>query len=177
MHDWTIDYKEQTEASADLEYFDPNELTFIKRGDAVSLTLSDDRSYLRVHVVRAFPLTKLDKFIGLFDAISGREIGMLKTLRDFDPQTRTLLQQELDKRYFIPKIRKITQAKKEFGTIYWTVDTDRGTRDFILRGIRDSIHEVEPGRYLISDVDGNRFEIPQLADLDARSQTLWDRVI
>jgi hypothetical protein len=57
------------------------------------------------------------------------------------------------------------------------VDTDRGPRQFILRGLRDSVHEIEPGRYLINDVDGNRFEIPQITGLDHRSQTVWEQVV
>ncbi|NLN76267.1 MAG: DUF1854 domain-containing protein [Armatimonadetes bacterium] len=57
------------------------------------------------------------------------------------------------------------------------MDTDRGPRQFILRGLRDSVHEIEPGRYLINDVDGNRFEIPQITGLDHRSQTVWEQVV
>ena len=87
------------------------------------------------------------------------------------------MQEEIDKRYFIPKIERIIEAKKEFGAVYWDVDTDRGNRQFIVRGIRDSIHEIESGRYMVNDVDGNRFEVPQISGLDTRSQAIWDRVV
>ncbi len=176
MPDWTLDYKDQTESSGDLEYLEPCKLTFDKRGDALILTVQDDRTYLKVRPVRAFPLTEMNEYIGLLDAIAGREIGMIRDLRDVDCHTRQLIQAELTKRYFIPKISRIVEAKREFGTIYWDVETDRGQRHFIMRGIRDSIHEIEPGRYLMIDIDGNRFEIPQLADLTARSQAFWDKL-
>ena len=176
MPDWTLDYKDQAESSGDLEYLDTSRLRFAKRGDALILTVEDDRSYLKVRPVRAFPLTELNEYIGLLDAIGGREIGMLRNLRDLDGPTRQLIQAELRKRYFIPKISRIVDAKREFGTIYWDVETDRGRRNFIMRGIRDSIHEIEPGRYLVIDIDGNRFEIPQLANLDSRSQATWERL-
>lgn len=176
MADWTLDYKDLNESSGDLEYLDPSRLRFDKRGDALILTVADDRSYLKVRPVRAFPLTEINEYIGLLDAIAGREIGMLRSLKDLDGCTRQMIQQELTKRYFIPKISRITDARREYGTIYWDVETDRGDRHFIMRGIRDSIHEIEPGRYLMIDIDGNRFEIPQLADLNARSQALWDRL-
>lgn len=177
MPDWTLDYRDQTDDGGELEYLDVRRLHFAKRGDALMLTVEDDRSYLKVRAVRAFPLSELSEFVGLTDAIAGKEIGMLRHLRDLDPTARSLVQQEIDKRYFIPKIRKIIEAKKEFGAVYWDVDTDRGNRQFILRGVRDSIHEIEAGRYLINDVDGNRFEVPQLGDLDTRSQTIWDRIV
>ena len=177
MPDWTLDYKEQTDDGGELEYLDATKLLFTKRGDALVLTVENDRSYLKVRAVRAFPLSELNEFIGLLDAISGREIGMLLHLRDLDSPTRLLIQHEIDKRYFIPKISRITQAKKEFGAVYWDVETDRGGREFVVRGVRDSIHEIEPGRFLISDVDGNRLEVPQISELDTRSQALWDRIV
>lgn len=177
MPDWTLDYKDKTDDGGELEYLDASKLRFHKRGDALVLTVDNDRSYLKVRAVRAFPLSELNEFIGLFDAISGHEIGMLRHLRDVDPSARQLIQAELDKRYFIPKITRIIEAKKEFGAVYWDVETDRGKRQFILRGVRDSIHEIEPGRFMISDVDGNRFEVPQIENLDSRSQAVWDRVV
>jgi len=177
MPDWTLDYKDQNDAAGELEYLDPQKLHFVMRGDAMVLTIEGDRSYLKVRAVRAFPLTELNEYIGLLDAISGHEIGMLRHLRDLDGPTRQLVQREIDKRYFIPKVQRIVQAKKEFGTVYWDVETDRGSRQFVMRGIRDSIHEIEPGRYLVNDVDGNRFEVPQINELDSKSQVLWDKVV
>ena len=177
MADWTLDYKDQNDTDGEFEYLDHTKLSFAKRGDALRLTIVDDRSYLKVHAVRAFPLTELNEYIGLLDAIGGREIGMIRNIRDLDVEPRQLVQAELNRRYFIPKVTKISRVKKEFGTFYWDVDTDRGRRQFIMRGIRDSIHEIEPGRYLISDVDGNRFELPQLTKLDSHSQSNWDRIV
>ncbi|MCE5198811.1 MAG: DUF1854 domain-containing protein [Armatimonadota bacterium] len=176
MIDWTFDYKDQNSEDQP-EYLNPQKLQFAKRGDALRVTVEGDRSYLKIHAVRAFPLTELNDFIGLVDAISGRDIGLLRSLRDLDPQARQLVQEQINKRYFIPKIGRIHEAKREFGTVYWDVDTDRGRRQFIMRGIRDSIHEIEPGRYLVLDVDGNRFEVPQLENLDSRSQIWWDKLI
>lgn len=177
MVDWTLDYKESSESSGELEYLDPKAITIASRGDVLRVELHDDRSYLKVHAVRAFPLSYPNEFIGLQDAITGREIGMLRTLRELGNQARQLIQESLNSRYFVPRIFRILEAKREFGTVYWDVETDRGARKFIMRGIRDSIHEIEPGRYLVVDIDGNRFEIPQLEKLDARSQTNWERLI
>ncbi len=176
MPDWTLDYKDEP-GTGELTYLDPSTLEFAKRGDVLILTIQNDRSYLKVHPARAFPLTEIHDYISLLDAISGREIGLLRSLRDLDGPTRQLVETELDRRYFIPKITRVIRAKKEFGTVYWDVDTDRGRRKFVMRGIRDSMHQIEPGRYLINDVDGNRFEVEQLADLDSRSQTQWDALI
>lgn len=177
MADWTLDYKDQNDSEGELEYLDAQKLTFAKRGDALILTVEGDRSYLKVRAVRAFPLSQLGEFIGLLDAINGHEIGMLRHICDLEGPAKQLIQHEIDKRYFIPKVTRIIQAKKEFGTIYWDVETDRGMRQFVMRGLRDSVHEIEPGRYLMNDVDGNRVEVPQITDLDTRSQAIWDKVV
>lgn len=177
MADWTLDYKEQNDDGGELEYLDAAKLSFAKRGDALIVTVEGDRSYLKVRAVRAFPLSELNEFIGLLDSISGHEIGMLRHLRDLDGPTKQLIQHEIDKRYFIPKVVRIVAAKKEFGTIYWDVETDRGGRQFVMRGLRDSVHEIAPGRYLVNDVDGNRFEVPSISELDAKSQAVWDKVV
>ena len=177
MADWTLDFKDQTDDEGELEYLDPSTLRFAKRGDALMLTVENDRSYLKVRAVRAFPLSELSEFIGLLDAISGKEIGMLRNLRDVEPAARQLIQYEIDKRYFIPKVLRVIETKKEFGTIYWEVETDRGERKFVMRGLRDSVHEIEPGRYLINDVEGNRFEVPKLDGLDPKSLAYWDKVV
>lgn len=177
MPDWTLDYKDQTDDGGELEYLDPTKLQFTRRGDALMLTVEGDRSYLKVRAVRAFPLSELNEFIGLLDAVAGKEIGMLRNLRDIDGAARQLVEHEIDKRYFIPKVQRIVDAKKEFGTIYWDVETDKGNRKFVMRGLRDSVHEIEPGRYLINDVEGNRLEVPQLDNLDARSLAIWDRIV
>jgi hypothetical protein len=177
MVDWTLEYKDQSESSGELDYLDTRMLLIAKRGDVLRVTIENDRSYMKVHAVRAFPLTFPNEFIGLQDAITGHEIGMLRTLRDLSNEARQLVQESLNSRYFVPKIFRIIEAKREFGTVYWDVETDRGPRKFMMRGIRDSIQEIEPGRYLVVDIDSNRFEIPQLEKLDARSQTNWDRLI
>jgi hypothetical protein len=177
MVDWTLDYKDQSEASGELEYLNPAKLTLSKHGDVLRVTIHDDRSYLKVYAVRAFPLTHPHEFIGLQDAVTGREIGILRNLREMSNEARQLVLESLDSRYFVPKISRIIEAKREFGTVYWNVETDRGPRKFMMRGIRDSLHEIEPGRYLVVDIDGNRFEIPHLERLDARSQRNWDRLI
>jgi hypothetical protein len=57
------------------------------------------------------------------------------------------------------------------------VDTDRGAWSFTTRNLRENTSKPSPGRYIISDVDGNRYDLPNLADLDATSQTMIMRFL
>jgi hypothetical protein len=67
-------------------------------------------------------------------------------------------------------IQRILRVKERFGTVDWEVETDRGFRTFSMRSIRENVHQPSPGRYLLSDVEGNRYDVPDLSALDAASQ-------
>jgi len=51
------------------------------------------------------------------------------------------------------------------------VDTDRGGRAFEV-GTREQIRWLPTGRLLLRDLDGNRYELPGLRDLDPQSRLL-----
>lgn len=70
-------------------------------------------------------------------------------------------------------ITKIVAIDEEYGVTRWKVETDRGPRTFDV-ATRHDVRPVGPNRYLIRDVDGNRYEIPNTAQLDAASRALLD---
>ena len=54
------------------------------------------------------------------------------------------------------------------------METDRGKVTFLTRGLRDKVQEPRPGHLTLTDVEGNRFDIPDLADLDPESRRWLD---
>ena len=147
-------------------------------GSAVRMTiegldaLGADRSYVRVQIARAFPLSQPDRYIGFRDA-QDKDIGLLIAPDGLDPESRRILDEEMERRYFLPVILRVNQIKDEFGAIFFNVDTDKGPRTFYLRQLRESVYRL-PGtdRVLITDTDGNRYDIPDVTRLDARTLTL-----
>jgi len=77
----------------------------------------------------------------------------------------------------MPIIERVKWVREEYGVVYWSVETDRGPRDFVCRGLRDAVVEVGDTRLLLTDVDGNRFEIPDYTQLGRAVQTMLDRVL
>jgi hypothetical protein len=77
----------------------------------------------------------------------------------------------------VPVISHIKSLREEYGVVYWSVETDQGPRDFVCRGLRDSVVELPDGRLIITDVDGNRFDIPDYTQLSRAAQTILDRVL
>ena len=159
------------------EFLDPEKLRLFKDGSGrVRLTVEGDRSYLDVKVVRAFPLSHPDRYIGLLDG-KDKVIGLVVELRHLDNESRRLALRALERHYFTPTIRRIHRLTEEFGAVYFEVDTDRGGREFVVKGIRDTMEELGDGQFLITDVYGNRYRISDWRRLDVRSRRLLERVL
>lgn len=141
----------------------------------LSLQLGDEL-HENVSVYRAFPFSYGDDYLSVRDK-EEKELGMIRTLADFDQATKALILEELERRYFVPIITRIERIKEEFGYGYWDVETDRGPRRFTIRGVQQSVLSIGPDRLLIIDVDGNRYEIPKLSRLDPRSIRLIDNLL
>src|SRR5438034_1779888 len=123
-----------------------------------------------VKPVRALPLTDPDAWIGLMDD-KGKQVHMVRSLKELEPDSRSLITQELELHYFLPKILRIQDITEEYGVLRLDVETDRGPRTFEIR-TREHIRSLPDGRILLRDLDGNRYEIAHLNMLDAHSRML-----
>ena len=101
---------------------------------------------------------------------------MLQTLDGLDDLSRQIVAEELSRRYFLPKVQSVSFVKEEFGTSTWEVETDKGPRKFIVQNLRDSAQDLSPGRVLITDKDGVRYEFPDVSALDAKSRAILSKV-
>ena len=129
-----------------------------------------------VRVVRAAPLSHPGRYITFLDE-KGRELWTVDRLDDLSPSARQLVEEELASYYLGNTIQRINELESEFGIAYWDVETSRGRRDFVVKDVQSSITWLSPTRLLMVDVDGNRFEIPDLQTLDQRSQGLLEMTL
>lgn len=121
------------------------------------------KAYSRVAVHRCFPFSDPDRYISIREPEGdGREIGLIDDMGKLSDQTRALLEDQLALRYFIPKILRVREIKEEYGYSYWDVQTDRGDCRFTVRMGGSNVYAIGKNRYLVNDLDGNRFEIPDL---------------
>jgi hypothetical protein len=177
---------EPTDASVEYVAFSPANVKLFRSGTPGDVTVRatvDDpalgpaRSWRRVQVARAFPLTKPDQYIGLRDG-ADKDIGMLPTLEGLDPESRKIIDEELTRRYFLPVILRVLSVKEEYGITTWDVDTDKGRHTFLVQNLRESVWEMVPGeRAIITDKDGLRYEFPDIRKLDARTMSVLSRVL
>jgi hypothetical protein len=147
-------------------------------GGFVSLEMSGgekEEKYDRILLYRAFPFTAPNQYISVREAdTKAREIGLIEDLSVFPEDVRVLLNGQMELRYFTPKISRVLDVKQEFGYAYWDVLTDRGPCKFTMNS--GSIPHLTETRLLISDIDGNRFEIvdyTQLPQADVKKLDLF----
>jgi len=157
--------------AAQLIFLDPRKLRFFKHGATLRLILQEDRCHLKVSVLRAFPLSEPDRFFTVRDA-ENKEIGMIVDLAALSDDNRKLVHEDLTRRYLIPAVTRILSAKERFGTVDWEMDTDRGLCKLTTRNLRENVQRPAPARIIVSDVDGNRYDIRHLDELDLHSQQL-----
>ncbi len=158
-------------ASFELRILDPKRMRVFREAGVARMTLENERSWTKVSVARAFPLSDPDHYIGFLDG-AGKDVGLLIEPDQLDAESRRIVDEELEKRYFVPVVERVVNTKEEFGTIYWTVETDRGEKEIVTRNLRDNIQELSSTRVIITDVDGNRFEFPDVTKLDGKSQAI-----
>lgn len=167
--------EKETEAMLRLRYLTPQEAVFTKtEGGFVSLTLGEE-SYPRVQVVRMFPFSEPGKFISIRTAEeASKEIGVIEALDTFPKEVQEMLLEQLNLRYFTPIITKIYQIKDEYGYAYFDVETDRGRCRFVIHMGGNAVVHLSDVRIIISDIDENRFEIPDVTKLTVKEQKRLD---
>ena len=132
----------------------------------------ENEEYTKVKIIQSFPFSTPYRFLAFRDQ-DNQEIGILEDANSLDRRSRKVLEDELAKAYFIPKIKRINDIDEDFGVPKWDVETDRGPRRFEMRS-REDAHSLGRGRVVIKDIDGNKYEIPDRYKLDHQSQAMLE---
>lgn len=138
-------------------------------GGFVSLRMGEE-FYHRIQVYYTFPLTHNTSYISIREPDEkAKEIGIIKDLtKDVSAKTRELLESQLRLRYFTPLVEKINNIKDEYGFAYFDVVTNQGQCRFTIHMGGGSVVHLSDTRLIITDLDGNRFEIPDTGKLTVK---------
>jgi len=166
--------------SYELVHLQPGEMHFTRNGDTLTLDMADGTHYPRVALRSCFPVARGSTYLSVRDANTEDqdEIGIIDDWPALQEEDRKAVAAELGLYYFVPLIQRVMAIKEEFGFLYWTVETSRGSRQFVMRNsVVYFAREVAPGRWLLIDVNQARWEIPNLDALDDQSQKLVHRFL
>lgn len=175
-NEFTLSQMEQeTDEMLRIRYLNKDNARFTATGTGfLSLEIGEEK-YDRVAVVRMFPMQYTDELISIRTADQkSKEIGIVEKLTDFDEQTAKLLKAQLNLRYFMPAITKIINIKDEYGYAYWSVETDKGTCHFTIQMGGNAVIHLSDTRVIITDIDENRFEIPDIDVLSSKERKKLD---
>ena len=166
----------ETEAMLALNYLDRDNSIFRRtEGGFVSLD-TQGRHYNRVQVFRTFPFTGKNLYISIREPDEkAKEIGVIRDLdKDVDEDTRRMLTEQMELRYFTPVITKVKNVKEEYGFAYFDVVTDHGPCRFAIHMSGNAVVHLTDTRLLITDLDENRFEIRDVFALSQKEQRKLD---
>ena len=141
----------------------------------LQVTLADGTVHEGVLPVRAFPLTAPDECIALVSS-GGNELVNIERLSTLVEPARSLLVEMLAAREFVPKIEAILSCSAFATPSTWTVRTDRGETEFVLKAEED-IRRLDNGRLMISDSHGLQFEVVDQSQLDSHSRRVLMRFL
>ena len=127
--------------------------------------------FYELELHRMFPITGLTKYIALMDS-EGNEIAVIRDINDLMPESREVVENCLREYYMIPRITKFIKMSERFKIWMWTAETDKGVCTFEIRNHLTAIKPLYDGRVLIKDANDNRYEIPNLLELDKKSQKM-----
>ena len=125
--------------------------------------------------VRAFPISYPNESIAIMDR-DGHELVWLDALDQATPSNQQLINEELASREFMPVLTGIENVSTFATPSTWTVKTNRGPTQFILRGEED-IRRLNKTMYLVSDTHGVQYLIQDIQALDKHSRRLLDRFL
>ena len=120
---------------------------------------------------RLFPVSGLSEYITFLDS-DGEEKFILRKLDNMEPLQKELLLRCLEEYYRIPKITRLISRSEKHRIWLWNVETDRGNYTFEIINHIQSMKMFYDKRILIKDGNDNRYEIPNIYELDKRSQKL-----
>jgi hypothetical protein len=125
--------------------------------------------------VRAFPIAASGEGISLVGP-DGHEVAWIERLDALHDALRQLVAEELDRREFMPEIRRLKSVSSFATPSTWTVDTDRGETAFVLWG-EEFIRRLGKSGLLIEDSHGIHFLVRDINALDKPSRRLLDRFL
>ena len=141
------------------------------------LLLTDAQGLLHEGVVpvRAHPISAPDEGLSLVGQ-DGHELAWIACLSELPERERELLETDLASRDFMPTILRIKSVSTFSTPSHWTVETDRGEAQFILRTEED-IRSLGSGRLLIASSHGLQLLVADRFALDKLSKKLLERFL
>ncbi len=139
------------------------------------MTMPDGQIHEGIVPVRAFPVNAPNGCLALMSA-DGKELLWVEDPAELPEDVRILVQEEISTRELMPEIHRIVSVSTFSTPSTWTVETDRGPTQFVLKGEED-IRRLVGSTLIITDSHGLRFLLRDMLALDKNSKKILDRFL
>jgi hypothetical protein len=141
----------------------------VYENNLVTLTLKDGTEYTALEPRRLFPVSRLDTYITLLDS-EGVEIALIRSMSELNKESYDVVEYSLNDYYLVPHIIRIVAVTEKYGTLHWSVETERGFKEFDIRNRNHDVKVYKDGRVRVRDSDDNRYVITDYRKLDKHSR-------
>lgn len=125
-----------------------------------------------VVVRRCFPWSEPGRYVSLCDD-DNHEVALVADPGDLDEVSRLALEEALAEAGFLFEVTGVIEVEEEVEIRHWRVETSQGSRTFQTR-LDDWPRALPGGGFLLRDVAGDLYRIPEAETLDRESaKLLW----
>jgi hypothetical protein len=117
-----------------------------------------------------FPISAPKSWVSIRDS-EGTELVCVADPSLLASDVQQLLSEELDRREFVPVIRRIVRVSGTSEPSEWQVETDRGPTQFVLKS-EDDVRRIGENQILIVDAHGTRYQIPDINAVDTKTRRI-----
>ena len=164
-----------------MNYLDSSLIEFYKTQSGFTAVKYNNTDYGRVAILKLFPFKFETEYLSVRKETDKRtekaeEIGILRSIKDLKQSQKQIIEEELSRRYFMPEVISVIQAKEEYGHSSWSVETTAGKREFTVKDMNSSLLHLGNNKVIITDVCGNRFlfnDITKMGDQAMKIAEIW----
>ena len=166
-------FERQAFEATRVNYVTPERYSFTDRDGFLTMTDKNrggEPERVTLHLL--FPYSSRRKLVSVLNGAQ-EEIGLIADIDAFGGDDLSAIEKEIGRKYFIRTITRILGIKDKNGITTWRVgektDDAEEVSEFTLKDTYGSIFKIDEKRLLITDQDGNRYEIPDVTALDKKS--------
>ena len=170
--------KKESEELLEMRFLTKENAVFSRTDGGFVALKFGEKEYSRIGVYLTFPLTEPEEYISIREADEkAKEIGIIEKLSELDKDQQEMIREQIKLRYFMPTIVKVLDIKDEYGYAYWNVTTSFGACRFTTRMSGDAVIFLGESRLMVTDIDGNRYEIPDFYKMSVGERKKLDLFI
>ena len=153
-------------AASGIEWLEPGRHRFVV-GDhgRIEMESVDGPAARGVFVLRTFPASHPESYLsvrGWEEDGEEVELGMIRTLSDWDEAGRTIVREALRRSALVRRIDRVHAVRLAHGYLDFDVETDVGRRGFTTRWTQSQAVDFGDDGKLLLDTEENRWVIPRV---------------